>query len=104
MEEARQKILANQFICGANNHYEVYRRELEHRDEYPNTISVALEIMERRGDNTTVQVPDGSGVAFAITSANNSTANKNGGNTSDEQTRVDAAAGHHAHIQCFACG
>jgi hypothetical protein len=79
---------------------------LNGRDEYPNTILAALlETMEQRGgDNTTLHVPDGSGVAFATTSSANNLAANNGGNTTSDAQQTRDAAGRHAHIQCFACG
>ena len=100
--EARQKILANQFIRGANFKFDSFRRELENstlngRDEYPGTVAIALEIMERRGDNTAVHTPDGSGVAFATVSSSEGqhSSNSNGGT---------GAIGRFAHIRCFTCG
>jgi hypothetical protein len=101
-EEAKQRILANQFVRSANYRYETFRRELEHstlngRDEYPKSIAAALEIMERRGDNAVVHPPDGSGVAFATTSAADV-------DTTGGDTQQAGAGGRHAHIQCFACG
>jgi hypothetical protein len=103
-EEAKQRLLANQFIRSANYRYDAFRRELEHsmlneRDEYPKSVAAALEIMERRGDNTVIHPTEGSGVAFAT--AGMSSEVEASGNDS-QQAR--AASGRHAHIQCFACG
>jgi hypothetical protein len=109
-EEARQQILANQFIRGANYRYDSYRKELEHsmlnrRDEYPSTVSAALEIMERRGDSSAVQVPEGSGVAFATTGVTNNGSGESTNTTSSNTgQQSEGSAGRHAHIQCFACG
>jgi hypothetical protein len=96
--EAKQKLIASQFVRSTNARYDAYRRELENsmlngRDEYPKTITAALEIMERRGDNVIVQPPDGGGVAFLT-----ATDEAAGRNTEQQQQ------GRHGHIKCFACG
>jgi hypothetical protein len=101
-EDAKQQILANQFVRSTNYRYETFRRELEHsalngRDEYPKSIAAALEIMERRGDNAVIHPSDGSGVAFATTGMSEV-------DTADGNEQQTVAAGRHAHIQCFACG
>jgi hypothetical protein len=100
-EEARQRVLANQFIRAANYRFDAYKRELENgvlnrRDEYPATLADAAEVMDRRVDESPTHVSGGDGVAFVQSGASNT-----GGAVADH---VDQSAGNHAHIRCFKCG
>jgi hypothetical protein len=55
-EDARQRVIANQFIQGSNQRYGAYKRELDNGvlngcDEYPATLADTVEVMDRRVDD-----------------------------------------------------
>jgi hypothetical protein len=101
-EEARQKVLANQFIRAANNGFDAYKRELENgvlngRDEYPATLANAAEVMDTRVDESPPHISGGDSIAAFVQSGTSNTS----GAVVDQ---VYQSAGNHAHTQCFNCG
>jgi hypothetical protein len=91
--EAISRAIAMQFVRGADSRYDSYRSELAHaflngRDEYPRTLSAAIEVMSKRHDIATRRTTSGEGVAFATT----------GKGDSDVKPKTKD------HITCFKCG
>jgi hypothetical protein len=101
-EEARQRVIANQFIRAANYRYDGYKHELENgvlngRDEYPATLADAAKVMDHsRVEDAPGHVLGSDGVAFLQAGAETKGQSSQGQNTQEENQ--------HAHIQCFNCG